>query len=189
MYFDKSETDLEASKFKPVPVPETQDFSRPVYLTWKSEDRPAKMYNRFDQVPPEMREQVVAAWKLEKARQKAKEAAEKLAGSIRDLAQKELRDADNPAAFDKGVDDLAVASHFALMRDAIRIAKLKKQAPEFNMGQQNQPPYRTARHQSTPDGSSIPKGAWPSSSSTSETSRSGRWSWFRISPRTISISR
>ncbi len=131
--------------------PRPRDFSKTQYVVWKEANREAKVYDRYDYVkdkdgnivkskdgkevlPPEMQAEVKKAWKMEKARDKAQKAANEFAKAVEDMAQKTLRDSNNPAAFDKGLNDLAGASKFALLGSAIRVAKLKKSEPDVQAG-------------------------------------------------------
>jgi hypothetical protein len=69
-----------------------------------------------------MREKVLRAWKMKKARDLAHTAAEKLAGELRELAKTELRDANNPGAFIKGLNDKTQQGYHLLV--PITLAKL-----------------------------------------------------------------
>ncbi len=145
---DASKQPIEASLYTPMVANMSLDYSKPVYLTWKVDDREAKTYNRFDDkdnpLPAEIHAEIVKAWKMEKARVKAQEAADALAAKIRTLAQKELRDANNPAAFDKGLSDLIEAGKYKAL-NSIVLAKLKQQPPPVNFQrQQMQEPLRYA---------------------------------------------
>jgi hypothetical protein len=122
-------------------MPPGSAFTKPVYLAWKTQDLPAQTHpGKLSDLPAEkqgeVRAQVIRAWKFEKARKLAEAAANKLADELRELATKELRDADNPVAFSKGLADKVAAGKFALLTEKIRIQMLK-QHPSFQPGQPN----------------------------------------------------
>ncbi len=88
-----------------------------------------------------MQEEVKRAWKMEKARAKAQQAADDFAKAVSDLAQKTLRDTNNPEAFRRGLSDLAATGKYTLLIDAIRIAKLNRE-PFAQMSAQGMPSFR-----------------------------------------------
>ena len=140
-YRDPGKEPLKASLYEPWvladfgsnrPEQSRRDFSKPVYASWKVEDLPAKTFTRLDQAPPELKAEIVLAWKLDKARAIAKEAADKFAEDVRALAQKQLRDANNMRAFDTGVADKVDAGRFKYLFDTIRLATLERVAAKRN---------------------------------------------------------
>ena len=137
---EPSKESSEASLYNPIFFPEfaapaPSSFDKPAFLAWTVEDLSAKTYANFDAISQEMRANLVRAWKVEKARVLAKTAAEQLAAGIGSLARKELRDANNPSAFNKGLADKVAADHYTLLTDRIRLAKLSEQRAQ----QMNQP--------------------------------------------------
>ncbi len=95
--------------FAPVEFPQqrvtAEDFDKPVYLAWRTEDVPAKQVP-YPQISEEMKAKVVRAWKIRKARELAMEDAQRVAESLRALGKKHLVDSDNAAAFDKDLTEL-----------------------------------------------------------------------------------
>jgi len=125
-------------------LPSAQTFSAPVYMAWKIEEEPAKAYANFDAAPKEMQDKVVRAWKFQKARVLAKEAADKLGSELAELGKKELRDADNILGFDKGMRDLCQKGPFFPIIERITLSKLHRvKDPGLNMQQrQAMPDYQ-----------------------------------------------
>jgi hypothetical protein len=103
-------------------------------VAWKVDDQPAKVYEKFDFLSQEMHDQLVKSWKMQKARELARTAADEFVTKVHGLAQKELRDANSPFAFLNGLTDIAATSKYSVLTAPIRIAKLKKQ-PAFRPGQ------------------------------------------------------
>lgn len=102
-----------------------RDYTKPIHIAWKIEDVEAKIYDRFDNISPEMRAEVIRAWKFEKARGLAKTAAEEFAVKARDLAKKELIEAKNEDAFVKGLKELYRKDNYTSV-PPVTIAMLKK---------------------------------------------------------------
>ncbi|MCE9533993.1 MAG: hypothetical protein K8T89_23155 [Planctomycetes bacterium] len=106
-----------------------RNFSQPIYVAWKIEDRKAITHPELKNVPPDLYAEIVKAWKMEKARVLAEQAANALANDLRSLAKKELIDANNPAAFDKGMNDRVDAGKYTLLTNPIKVAVLRKKMP------------------------------------------------------------
>jgi hypothetical protein len=121
------------------PEKEARDFSKPLYMVWKVEDRPAKDYQKIEQLPPAMREQIVKAWKMQKARALARKAADNFANEVSALAKKELQDAKNQPAFLSGIRDLAAKNKFTNLGDIVKIAKLQSDLSKRGRGQYSGP--------------------------------------------------
>jgi len=139
LFFNPGETDTEASNFKPWVMTDylnmdgareyVRDYSKPLVVAWKVDDREAKTHDKYDNAPDSVKAEVLKAWRFAKARELAQKAADEFADKVRALAKKELRESDNPAAFDKGLDDLTKEANFPLIRDAAKVAKLQKNVP------------------------------------------------------------
>jgi hypothetical protein len=94
--------DLNAKLYTPVIFPDGRvnetSFKDKTYLAWRIEDEPARQVS-YDKISPEMKAEVVRAWKLKKARVLAEEDAKKLSESLKALAQKFLVETDNLPEF------------------------------------------------------------------------------------------
>ncbi len=117
--------------FRPVDF-ERLDFSKPVYATWKFDDKEAKAYKEVKDIAPE---KLLRAWKMLKARDLARKAAETVVKEATSLAQTQLRDASNWPAFRSGLKDKlkelnpsdpTAASRVIDLGDIIKIAPLEK---------------------------------------------------------------
>ena len=139
LFYNPQDTNTEASKFKPWVLADvtqqsnfnqsSRDFSKPMVMAWKVDDREAKSYDKYDLTPQEIKDDVLKAWRMEKARELARKAADEFADKVRALAKKELRDSDNPGAFNAGLIDLANSAKFGYIPDAAKVAKLKRNVP------------------------------------------------------------
>ena len=115
-------------------LPSAPTFSKPVYMGWKTEEEIAKIYDKIADAPPEMKQQVIRAWKFQKARVLAKAAADKLAGEVNALGKMELREADNIIGFTNGLRDLIQKGRYHLIAEPIRLSRLHKsfdQSPQM----------------------------------------------------------
>lgn len=79
------------------------------YLAWRSDYTPAKTWQKYEQAPEEVKQKVVEAWKLQKARELAKAEAERLAAEFRTLAKAELQEKSNAPAFLNAVREKTAA--------------------------------------------------------------------------------
>ena len=104
-------------------------FTDPTYLAWRIEDVPTKQVP-YGEITPEMKAEVVRAWKIQKARELANEDAQKLAENLRTLAQKHLVESDNLSAFSGAVADLAIRDDKWKKLKEIEIALLTEKLPE-----------------------------------------------------------
>jgi hypothetical protein len=141
MFFDsRRDPNTEFAKFKPQRLSDgvagQADASKPYYVAWKVDDRKPEEY-KFDTMPAEMLKEVKKAWKMQKARELAKAAADAFVASASALAQKELREAHAPGAFVSGLIDLASKSNYTVIFPSLRLAKLGK-APSLNPRQPGQ---------------------------------------------------
>lgn len=110
-----------------------RDYSKPVYMAWKTVDVPSVAYTgRLDELPPdrqgEVKAQVVRAWKMEKARKLAKEAADALAADLSSSFRR--RDMTNPAdrlAFERDLREKLAAGGYTQLTTPIELAPLSKQ--------------------------------------------------------------
>jgi hypothetical protein len=139
----------DAKLYEPVLFPESsvrkESFSDPVFAVWRIEDQPSRTVP-YDKASPEMKEQVVRAWKIQKARVLASEAANKLAASLRELAQKHLIETDNLFAFEGALSDLVIKDpKWKKLFPAIEIAPLTVVGPQED---NTKPTFRlpTIRH-------------------------------------------
>lgn len=82
------------------------NFNEMVYMGWRIDDVAPKQVP-YDKITPEMKSQIVRAWKIRKAREMATEDAQKLTEAIQALRQKNLIDSDNMPAFKRELSDLA----------------------------------------------------------------------------------
>jgi len=114
---------------------------RPVWVAWKIDEQEPKVHPPIRDVAalrldnPDLYDTIVRAWKMEKARELAKAAADKFASDVHALAEKEM--ANNPAAFDNGFRDLVNAGGFTALNSPVKVAMLKKQdslSPEEQRG-------------------------------------------------------
>lgn len=118
----------DAKLYEPMLFPESfvseASFSDPVFAVWRIEDQPSKAVP-YDKASPEMKEQVVRAWKIQKARVLANEDANKVAASLKELAQKHLIETDNLFAFESALRDLVIKDpKWKKLFPAIEIAPL-----------------------------------------------------------------
>jgi hypothetical protein len=98
--FDKTEAKL----YQPIRFPQYDDFSisstveriNPKhYLVWRIEDVPTKDYGTVEQMPKDMKDRVILAWKTQKARELAQKQADALAADLRSWAPAELQKGEN----------------------------------------------------------------------------------------------
>lgn len=100
---------LKAKLYTPVAFPDSRvsefSFRNPTYLAWRVEDEPEAQLP-YDKITPEIKAQIVRAWKIRKARELATTDANTVAEKLNALAQKNLVETDNLDAFEKAMRDL-----------------------------------------------------------------------------------
>lgn len=124
--------DLNAKLYTPTIFPESSvsenSFRGPTYLAWRIEDEHAKQVP-YDKITPEMKAQVVRAWKIKKARDLANDDAQKLAEKLKGLAQKNLIDSDNLPAFEREMDNVVIPIDMWKRLSHVELAMLNEHPP------------------------------------------------------------
>lgn len=128
--------DLDAKLYTPrefAGTPQSGNFSEPNYLAWRIEDKHGEVIP-FPKASQAMKDQVVRAWKIRKARELANEDAKRLAEKLKAIGQKYLVDSDNRVGYETERREIEFSNEkWKVVPGSIEIAPLTQELPFHQM--------------------------------------------------------